>query len=67
MAIDTRDWYRNRFNKKTGYSESAAFRVSHRDLLVSRRRREWRNFWIGVAVFAFLFFVLVREVRSLIF
>ena len=54
MAIDTRDYYRDRIRKKAHYVERADFRVSEHE--VSRRKysRAWRGNWIKLGIFLFL-------------
>lgn len=51
MAIDTRDYYRDRIRKKAGYVERAHFRVSEHDLARQNHARAWRGNWIKLGVF----------------
>lgn len=51
MAIDTRDYYRDRIRKKTGYVERADFRVSEHDLSRHKHARAWRGNWIKLGIF----------------
>lgn len=51
MAIDTRDYYRDRIRKKTGYVERADFRVSEHDVSRHKHARAWRGNWIKLAIF----------------
>jgi hypothetical protein len=51
MAIDTRDWYRERANAKDGYVEQASFRISDGERARQADRRAWRrNFIVAGAV-----------------
>ena len=54
MAIDTRDYYRDRIRKKTGYVERADFRVSEHDVARRKHARAWRGNWIKLGIFLFL-------------
>jgi hypothetical protein len=59
VASDNRDWYRDWWNKKTGYVERSDFRQSHGDREKRKRSAQWRR--IGWYVVAFwLFVALVR-------
>jgi hypothetical protein len=51
MAIDTRDYYRDRIRKKTDYVERADFRVSGHDLSRHKHARAWRGNWIKLGIF----------------
>ena len=51
MAIDTRDYYRDRIRKKTGYVERADFRVSEHDLSRHKHAKAWRGNWIKLGIF----------------
>lgn len=51
MAIDTRDYYRDKIRKKTGYVERADFRVSEHDAARRRHAKAWRGNWIKFCVF----------------
>lgn len=54
MAIDTRDYYRDRIRKKTGYVERADFRVSEHDVARRKHASAWRGNWIKLGIFLFL-------------
>lgn len=50
MAIDTRDHYRDKIRKKTGYVERADFRMSEHDIVRQRHAKAWRSNWIKIGV-----------------
>lgn len=54
MAIDTRDWYRDWWRKKTGYVERAQFRMGVAEFARYRRARAWRFAFKLVALLAVL-------------
>lgn len=59
MAIDTRDWYKDRHNRRARYVERAAFRVGHGEALRRKRSAAWRrNF---AALFAVVCALLVAQ------
>lgn len=41
MALDTRDYWKKKWNKRTGYKENADFRIG----VVERKRKRFRNAW----------------------
>ena len=41
MSADNRDWYRDWWRKKTGYTEKAAFRMSEMQRQANERQRAW--------------------------
>jgi hypothetical protein len=49
MAMDTRDYYRDRLRKQAGYVERAPFRVSLGDVAREKHRAAWRRNWLIVA------------------
>lgn len=51
MAIDIRDYYRDRIRKKTGYVERADFRVSEHDVSRQKHANAWRRNWIRLGIF----------------
>lgn len=51
MAIDTRDWYRDWWRKKTGYVERARFRMGNAEYLRYRRAKALRT---GLKLVTFL-------------
>lgn len=51
MALDTRDYYRDKIRKKTGYVERAAFRVSEHDHERQKHAKAWRKNWIKLGIF----------------
>jgi hypothetical protein len=63
MAIDTRDYYRDRIRKKTGYVESADFRVSEHDVSRQKHARAWRGNWIKLGIFLAVLAVLIWAKR----
>ena len=59
MAADNRDWYRDWWRKKTGYTERAAFRISAGELERQKHRSAWRRNFIGAALFMVALFVAI--------
>lgn len=43
MAIDTRDWYRDKLRKRTGYVERATFRTGRSESLWPIKFKAWRR------------------------
>lgn len=41
MALDTRDYWKNKWNKRTGYKENADFRIG----VAEHKRKRFRNAW----------------------
>ncbi len=58
MGTENRDWYRDWWRKKTGYTERADFRVSESQYRAKRRRSDWRKFWLRAAKITFLLYAL---------
>lgn len=52
MASDQRDWYRDWWRKKTGYTERAHFRISFGEHQRNQYRGAWRRNWIAVGMVA---------------
>jgi len=65
MAIDTRDYYRDRIRKKTGYVERADFRVSEHDLSRHKHAKAWRGNWIKLGIFLALIGAVILLKRYL--
>lgn len=65
MAIDTRDYYRDRIRKKTGYVERADFRVSEHDVSRHKHARAWRGNWIKLGIFLTIIGALILLKRYL--
>lgn len=51
MAIDTRDYYRDRIRKKAVYIERADFRMSEHDVARRKHARAWCGNWIKLGIF----------------
>lgn len=41
MALDTRDYWKKRFNKRDGYTENADFRIG----VAEHKRKKYRSAW----------------------
>lgn len=54
MAIDTRDYYRDKIRKRMGYVERADFRVSEHDVARRKHARAWLGNWIKLGIFVAL-------------
>lgn len=51
MASDNRDWYRAWWRKRTGYTEKAAFRLGHHEVVARKTSSAWkRNLLLVVLV-----------------
>lgn len=50
MGAQDRDWYRDWWRKRLGYTEKAAFRLGHGEVLRARRASAWRRNFIWCAV-----------------
>lgn len=50
MGMDNRDWYRDFWRKKTGYTERADFRISAGQHGRNQHRRAWRRNFISMAI-----------------
>jgi hypothetical protein len=65
MAIDTRDWYRSWLNKKDGYIEKAAFRISEGERARQKHAAGWRrNFLAAGAAVALVTIAAVAKRAS---
>lgn len=62
MGVQDRDWYRDWWRKRTGYTERASFRVGHGERLRSLRRSAWRRNWViaGAVVLVLVVLAIVR-------
>lgn len=67
MAMDNRDYYRDKLRKESGYVERASFRVPVSQLRVSRRPKPAEpSFWVWpirilLVLALFLFFRWLRK------
>jgi len=59
MAGDQRDWYRDWWRKRTGYTERASFRIGEGERKRQAHRSAWRRNWIALACLALLFTLIV--------
>jgi hypothetical protein len=48
MAIDSRDWHRDWWRKRTGYVERALFRISEGERERQKFRAGWRRNFLAV-------------------
>lgn len=62
MAGDQRDWYRDWWRRKTGYTERAAFRMSHADIERVKFTKAWRRN-LGIAALVVLCIVALAVLR----
>ena len=62
MAGDQRDWYRDWWRRKTGYTERAAFRMSHADVEREKFTKAWRRN-LGIAALVVLCIVALAVLR----
>lgn len=59
MALDTRDYWKRKWNKRTGYKENADFRIGVAEHKRKLYRRAWaHNFQLLGLVLAFVFLVV---------
>ena len=58
MALDTRDYWKQKWNKRSGYKENADFRIG----VAEQKRKQYRNAWIRNFQNLGLFFALVSIV-----
>lgn len=59
MALDTRDYWKRKWNKRTGYKENADFRIGVAEHKRKLYRRAWaRNFQLLGLFLAFVFLVV---------
>lgn len=58
MASDNRDWYRDWWRKRTGYTERASFRISHDHGEKLKNRSAWRRNLVIAAIVFFTIFLL---------
>lgn len=66
MALDTRDYWKRKWNKKSAYVEQADFRVGVADLKRKRYRQEWRRTIIKCVVILFCLFALGHALKFLL-
>lgn len=59
MALDTRDYWKQKWNKKSAYVEEADFRVADSEFRRRKRRRFWRAFLRFLQVTGWLLFLPV--------
>lgn len=59
MALDTRDYWKQKWNKKSSYVEEADFRISDSDFRNRKRFGFWRAFLRFLQVTGWLLFLPV--------
>lgn len=63
MALDTRDYWKRKWNKRTGYVEKAEFRLSALEVKRKRFRRAWRQAIFKWAAIFLLIFALLHVLK----
>jgi len=63
MSADNRDWYRDWWRKKTGYTEKAAFRMSETQRQNNERQRAWRRLGVKLALLGLLLIGLPQMLK----
>lgn len=65
MGMDNRDWYRDFWRKKTGYTERADFRISEGEHRRNQHRRAWRLNFIRMAILVVAAVVVIAFLKFL--
>lgn len=62
MGADNRDWYRDWWRKRTGYTERALFRMGRGEHKRALHRSAWRRNWgiVGAVVLVLVVLAIVR-------
>lgn len=67
MAADNRDWYRDWWRMKMGYTEKSAFRMSETQRQANERQRAWWRLGAKlVSVVVLVVVVLMLGIRALL-
>ena len=64
MAADNRDWYRDWWRKKHGYTERATFRVSADEEKRQAHRAAWRSIFLKLAAVFLVVAILIAIKRA---
>ena len=64
MSADNRDWYRDWWRKKTGYTEKAAFRMSETQRQNNERQRAWWRFGFKLVALVLLVTLVAIGIRA---
>ena len=63
MALDTRDYWKEKHNKKTGYVEAADFRLSVAEVRRRRYRKEWAQVFKKWGLILLALFILGHVIK----
>ena len=66
MALDTRDYWKKKWNKRTGYKENADFRIGVAQHKRKRYRLAWRQNFNKVGLLLALIFVMGHVLKALL-
>ena len=66
MSADNRDWYRDWWRKKTGYTEKAAFRMSETQRQKKERQRAWWRLGVKLVACVVLITAVVKGLHWLL-
>lgn len=66
MSADNRDWYRDWWRKKTGYTEKAAFRMSETQRQNNERQRAWWRLGVKLVAVVVLTVAVVEGLKWLL-
>ena len=64
MSADNRDWYKDWWRKKTGYTEKAVFRMSETQRQENERQRAWWRLGFKLLALVLLVTVVAIGIRA---
>ncbi len=64
MGKEDRDWYRDYWRRRDGYTERATFRVSEKERQRMARRKAWQRSLTNVALWVIVIFALLHILKN---